>query len=196
MALAALGILINGVTAWLFASGRKRDLNIRGAYLHMAADAAVSAGVVVAGLVILLTGSLWVDPLVSLIIVAVIVWGTWGLLRDSVAMSLAAVPGGIEPGEVQKFLSSQPGTSEVHDLHIWPMSTTEVALTAHLVMRDGHPGDQFLFELAKELRKRHGIAHATFQVERGELHCPLARWIQSKRSISVVCRIIEVLPGS
>jgi cobalt-zinc-cadmium efflux system protein len=174
LAVAAVGILINGVTAWLFASGRKSDLNIRGAYLHMAADAAVSAGVVVAGFVIVLTGWLWVDPVVSLVIVLVIVWGTWGLLRDSVGMSLAAVPGGVDPGEVQKFLLIQPGVSDIHDLHIWPMSTTEIALTAHLVMKNGNASDEFLFELAKELREHHGIAHATLQVERGEISCPLA----------------------
>jgi cobalt-zinc-cadmium efflux system protein len=174
LAVAAVGILINGVTAWLFASGRKGDLNIRGAYLHMAADAAVSAGVVVAGFVIVLTGWLWVDPVVSLVIVLVIVWGTWGLLRDSVGMSLAAVPGGVDPGEVQKFLLIQPGVSDIHDLHIWPMSTTEIALTAHLVMQNGNASDEFLFELAKELREHHGIAHATLQVERGEISCPLA----------------------
>lgn len=173
MVVAGVGTIINGATAWLFASGRKGDLNIRGAYLHMAADAAVSVGVVVAGAVMLLTGWAWLDPVVSLGIVAVIVWGTWGLLRDSVAMSLAGVPGGIEPSEVQNFLLGLPGVSEVHDLHIWPMSTTEIALTAHLVMSEGND-DQFLIETAEELRQHHRIAHATLQVERDGSTCPLA----------------------
>ena len=121
MAVAAVGIAINGFTAWLLASGRRGDLNIRGAYLHMAADAAVSAGVVVAGLVILLTGFLWLDPVVSLVIVGVIVWGTWGLLRDSLAMSLGAVPPGIRTDAVRALLAGQPGVAGLHDLHIWPM---------------------------------------------------------------------------
>lgn len=165
MIVAIIGIAINGLTAWLFASGRKGDLNIRGAYLHMAADAAVSAGVVAAGLVILLTGWLWLDPVASLIIVAVIVWGTWDLLRDSVALSLAAVPPAIDPGLVRKFLAGRPGVAGLHDLHIWPMSTTDVALTAHLVMPGGHPGDGFLMEAAHELKDRFGIGHVTLQVE-------------------------------
>lgn len=165
MAVAAAGIVVNGFTAWLFASGRKDDLNIRGAYLHMAADAAVSAGVVVAGLVIYLTGWLWLDPLVSLAIAVVIVAGTWGLLRDSVAMSLAAVPAGIDPAEVRAMLAGRPGVSRVHDLHIWSMSTNEVALTAHLVIPSGHPGDSFLHDLAEELKAHHGIGHVTLQIE-------------------------------
>ena len=165
IAVAAFGILINGFTAWLFASGRKGDLNIRGAFLHMTADAAVSAGVVVAGLVILSTGWLWLDPAVSLVIVAIIVWGTWGLLRDSMALSLSAVPKRIDPGAVRAFLSSRSGVTGLHDLHIWPMSTTETALTAHLVMPGGHPGDAFLVELAHEIKERFGVGHATLQVE-------------------------------
>ena len=165
MVVAAIGIAINGFTAWLFASGREGDLNIRGAYLHMAADAAVSAGVVVAGLVILVTGALWLDPVVSLVIAGVIVWGTWGLLRDSLAMSLGAVPPGVKADAVRAFLAGQPGVAALHDLHIWPMSTTEIALTAHLVMPGGHPGDAFLMRVAEELRRRHGIGHVTLQVE-------------------------------
>ena len=174
MAVAAAGIVINGFTAWLFASGRKHDLNIRGAYLHMAADAAVSAGVVVAGLIIYLTGWLWLDPLVSLVIAVVIVAGTWGLLRDSVAMSLAAVPAGIDPAEVRAMLAGQPGVSRVHDLHIWSMSTNEVALTAHLVIPSGHPGDGFLHDVAAELKAHHGIGHVTLQVEIDADACALA----------------------
>jgi cobalt-zinc-cadmium efflux system protein len=171
---ASIGIVINAVTAWLFASGRKRDLNIRGAYLHMAADAAVSAGVVAAGVVILWTGWLWLDPVVSLMIVAAIVAGTWGLLRDSVAMSLNAVPREIEPGSILAFLKEQEGVSDVHDLHIWPMSTTETALTAHLVVPTGYPGDPFVLGISRELREHHGIGHVTLQIETDGAACPLA----------------------
>ena len=174
MIVAAVGILINGVCAWLFASGRKGDLNIRGAFTHMAADALVSVGVVIAGLVILLTGWLWLDPAVSLIINAIIIWGTWGLLRDSVTMSLNAVPSGLESQKVGAFLSAATGVQEIHDLHIWSMSTTETALTAHLVMPGGHPGDSFLVDLCEQVKERFGIGHATFQVETDpHTACPL-----------------------
>lgn len=162
---ATIGIAINGVTAWLFASGRKGDLNIRGAYLHMVADAAVSAGVAVAGLVILLTGWNWLDPAGSLMISAVIVWGAWGLLRESMAMSLNAVPRGIDPVAVRAYLERRPGVVQVHDLHIWSVSTTEVALTCHLVIPAGAPGDAYLLDLAVQLRDVFGIQHATMQVE-------------------------------
>jgi cobalt-zinc-cadmium efflux system protein len=165
MAVAAIGILVNAVTAWLFAAGRKEDLNLRGAFLHMASDALVSVGVVAAGLLILLTGWLWIDPLVSLVINGVIVWGTWGLLSDSVGMSMAAVPAQIDPAAVRNFLSAQAGVVDVHDLHIWPMSTTENALTCHLVMPNGHPGDAFLHDLARDLAQRFKIIHTTVQVE-------------------------------
>ena len=165
MAVAAIGILVNAVTAWLFASGRKDDINLRGAFLHMASDALVSVGVVAAGLVILLTNWLWVDPVVSLVINAVIVWGTWGLLRDSVGMSMAAVPPQIDPAAVRGLLSARAGVVGVHDLHIWPMSTTENALTCHLVMPDGHPGDAFLNELCSDLAQRFKINHTTVQIE-------------------------------
>ena len=165
MAVAAIGILINAVTAWLFASGRKQDLNLRGAFLHMTSDALVSVGVVAAGLAILLTGWLWIDPLVSLVINGVIVWGTWGLLSDSVEMSMAAVPAQIDPAAVRNFLSAQAGVVDLHDLHIWPMSTTENALTCHLVMPNGHPGDAFLHDLARDLAQRFKIIHATVQIE-------------------------------
>jgi cobalt-zinc-cadmium efflux system protein len=175
MVVAAVGIGINGATAWLFASGRKGDLNIRGAFLHMIADAAVSAGVVVAAFVILLTGWVWLDPLTSLVISGVIVWGTWSLLRDSLAMSVSAVPGHIDPQAVRQYLKSCAGVSDVHDLHIWPMSTTETALTAHLVVPAGHPGDEFLAIAATELRRRFGIGHATLQIEiSAETACHLA----------------------
>ena len=174
IAVAAVGIAINGITAWLFASGRKDDLNIRGAFLHMAADAVVSAGVVFAGFAILLTGWLWLDPATSLVIVAVIIAGTWGLLRESLAMSLSAVPPSIEPGAVSDFLKVQKGVTGIHDLHIWPLSTTEVALTAHLVMPAGHPGDAFVLGVAEELRDHHGIGHVALQVETDGSACPLA----------------------
>lgn len=162
---AAIGIAINGATAALFAAGRDSDLNIRGAYLHMAADAAISAGVVVAGGVIWATGWFWLDPLVSLAIVVIIVGGTWGLLRESTAMSLAAVPAAIDPGAVRAYLGGRPGVASIYDLHIWPMSTTETALTAHLVTPGGHPGDAFLAETCHELGHRFGIGHATLQIE-------------------------------
>jgi cobalt-zinc-cadmium efflux system protein len=175
MAVAAIGILVNGVTAWLFASGRKDDINLKGAFLHMASDALVSVGVVAAGLLILLTGSLWIDPIVSLVINGVIVWGTWGLLRDSVGMSMAAVPAQIDPAAVRTFLSARTGVVDVHDLHIWPMSTTENALTCHLVMPNGHPGDAFLHELAGDLAQRFRINHTTVQIEVDQhLACALA----------------------
>jgi len=171
---AALGILINTATALLFLSGRKQDLNLRGAYLHMAADAAVSLGVVIAGLLTLATGWNWLDPVVSLAIVAVILLGTWGLLRDATRLALHAVPEGVDPADVRCFLERQPGIEEVHDLHIWGMSTTETALTAHLVMPGGHPGDAFIAELADRMGHEFGIAHATLQVETGSGAQPCA----------------------
>ena len=165
MVVAGVGIVINALTAWLFASGRKDDINIRGAFLHMAADAAVSAGVVVAGAIILLTGWAWIDPAASLIVCVVIMWGTWSLLKDSVRMSLAAVPPRLRLADVRAYLVQRPGVSEVHDLHVWPMSTTETALTCHLLMPAGHPGDAFLMETARELQHRFDIGHVTLQVE-------------------------------
>jgi cobalt-zinc-cadmium efflux system protein len=165
MAVAAAGIVVNGLTAWLFMSGRKGDINLRGAFLHMASDAFVSLGVVIAGAAILLTGWTWLDPLMSVAIALVILWGTWGLLRDSMAMALDAVPSTINSVEVRAFLEGQTGVLSVHDLHIWPMSTTETALTCHCVLPGGHPGDEFLVRVAGELRSRFGIGHATIQVE-------------------------------
>jgi len=174
MVVAAIGIAINGFTAALFARGRDSDINIRGAYLHMAADAAISAGVVVAGALIMLTDWLWLDPLVSLAIVGAIVVGTWGLLRDSTAMSMAAVPSRIDPAAVRAYLAGRPGVASLHDLHVWPMSTTETALTAHLVTPAGHPGDAFLSEICRELQQRFGIGHATLQIEMATIDCALA----------------------
>lgn len=167
---ASIGILINGATALLFMRGRKHDLNIRGAFLHMAADALVSLGVVIAGLAILLTGARWIDPVTSLVIVLVIAWGTWGLLKDSVKLSLNAVPAHIDEGAVRAHLTALPGVAAVHDLHIWPMSTTEAALTAHLVMPAGHPGDAFLHDLAHRLEHDFAIGHTTVQVETDRCH--------------------------
>ena len=175
MVVAAIGILINGATALLFASGRKGDINIRGAFLHMAADAAVSAGVVVAVALILLTGWLWLDPVTSLLICAVILWSTWGLLRASVSLSLDAAPRGTDVEEVRQFLLSRPGVATVHDLHVWPISTTETAMTCHIVMPDGHPGDEFLLESAHTLRHSFRIGHSTLQIEVDENNgCMLA----------------------
>lgn len=162
---ATIGILINGATALMFASGRNSDLNIRGAYLHMVADAAVSVGVVIAAIVIMFTGWLWIDAVTSLVICVLIVWGTWSLLRDSTAMSLAAVPRGIDPIAVRAYLATCEGVADVHDLHIWPMSTTEVALTCHLVIPTGAPGDAYLMGIAGRLKRDFGIEHATIQIE-------------------------------
>lgn len=164
---AAIGVLVNGFSAWLFMAGRKDDLNVRGAYLHMAADAAISLGVVISGVVIMYTGWSWLDPAASLVIVLVIVAGTWSLLKESTQMVLAAVPGHIDAGAVTKFLEKQPGVSEVHDLHIWAMSTTENALTAHIVMPGGYPGDQVIDAIVHELEHDFGIHHCTLQVEEG-----------------------------
>ena len=166
MAVASVGIIVNGVTAWLFARGSKHDLNIRGAFLHMAADALVSAGVVVSGLLILRTGWAWLDPVTSLVVVAVILVGTWRLLRRSINMALDRVPEHIPPAEVFAELEALPGVAKVHDLHIWSLSTTEVALTCHLVMPAGTPGDDFLRDVSERLHHRFGIGHATIQVER------------------------------
>lgn len=165
MIVAGIGIVINGVTAFMFMSGRKGDLNIRGAYLHMAADAGVSAGVVVAGLLIVLTGWSWIDPVVSLMIVAVIAIGTWGLLKDSVNMSLQAVPAGIEPDAVAEYLRSFSGVAGIHDLHVWSMSTTETALTVHLHVPGTYPGDRFAADIVRKLKEKFGIDHSTIQIE-------------------------------
>jgi cobalt-zinc-cadmium efflux system protein len=169
---ALAGVLVNGFTAWLFMSGSKHDLNMRGAYLHMAADAAVSLGVAVAGGVVLLTGWLWLDPLVTLGLALVIIAGTWGLLRDSLRLAMQAVPQTIDAARVRSFLAGLPGVREVHDLHIWAMSTTENALTAHLVMPGGHPGDTFLQSTMHDIGHQFGIQHATLQVELGDAATP------------------------
>jgi cobalt-zinc-cadmium efflux system protein len=165
---AAAGIVVNGVSAWLLMAGHKDDLNIRGAFLHLAADAAVSAAVVVAGVVILLTGWTLVDSIASLVVSAAILWSSWSLLRESFRLSLGAVPSGIDPEAVRAFLSTLPGVASTHDLHVWAMSTTGTALTCHLVMPGGHPGDAFLANACHELEHRFAISHATFQIEIGD----------------------------
>lgn len=164
---ATVGIVINGLSAWLFMEGSKGDLNIRGAYLHMAADAAISLGVVLAGVAILWTGWYWLDPVVSLVIVVVIVFGTWGLLRESVQLALSAVPAHIEVSAVEAYLRHCPGVQDIHDLHIWAMSTTESALTVHLVMPDGYPGDDYMDDITRTLQERFSVQHSTLQIEQG-----------------------------
>jgi cobalt-zinc-cadmium efflux system protein len=180
MAVAGIGIVVNGFTAFLFMRGSHDDLNIRGAFLHMVADAAVSLGVVLGGAAILWTGATWIDPVLSLLIGAVIVWSTWGLLRQSLTLSLHGVPRGIVVSDIQRFLEKRPGVARVHHLHIWAMSTTETALTVHLVMPGGHPGNGFLASTQRELREHFGIGHATVQIEVDAPHdhshgaeCPL-----------------------
>lgn len=168
MVVAGIGVVINSLTAWFFISGKDDDLNIRGAYLHMAADALVSLGVVVSGFIIWRFGLNWFDPLSSLVIAAVIFWSTWGLLRDSLHLSIDGVPKALDPGEIRKWLCSQPGVEGMHDLHIWPISTTDTALTAHLLMPLPPQDDSFLHDLAHRLHDKFGISHATFQIERGD----------------------------
>ena len=175
MAVAAGAILINGLSAWLLMPGGDGDLNVRAAVAHLVADASVAAGVVVGGLLIALTGWAWIDPALSLAINATIIIGTWGLLRESVSMSLAGVPRAIRQDEVKDYLANLPGVAGLHDLHIWPVSTSETAMTAHLVMPSGHPGDGFLMQACTTLRVRHSIGHATLQIETSlESDCALA----------------------
>ena len=171
---ALAGIVVNTATALLFLRDQEHDLNIRGAFLHMAGDAAVSLGVVLAALGMLYTGWAWIDPAISLIIAAVIIVSTWGLLRDSVNLSLHAVPPRIDTDAIRDYLSDLSGVAEFHDLHIWGMSTTETALTVHLVMPGGYPGDHLIARIADELRDRYGIGHATIQVETGDERHPCA----------------------
>lgn len=173
IAVAAAGIIVNGASALLFAKGSKSDLNLRAAFVHLMADAAVSAGVVVAGVMILLTGRAWIDPLASLIVTAVIAWSSWHLLRDSLRLGMLGVPDAIDVGEVRTYLEALPGVERIHHLHIWPMSTTESALTAHLVMPGTRPADAFLQDVAHELEHRFGIGHPTLQVEAGDQDCAI-----------------------
>lgn len=169
MAVAAVGIVINGITALLFAEGSSKDINIRGAMLHMAADAVVSAAVVIAGLAILMTGQQWIDPVMGITVAVVILWSSIGLLKESVWMSLAGVPSGIELDQVEMMIAEIDGVSEVHDLHVWPISTTETALTAHVVAPDVASTDELLGRIRTLVHDRFGIDHMTIQVERENL---------------------------
>jgi cobalt-zinc-cadmium efflux system protein len=169
---AGIGVAINTITALLFLSGREKDLNIRGAFIHMASDALVSMGVVLAGFAILLTGWLWLDPVISLAIVTVIVLGTWNLFQDSLRLILDGVPKQIEPMAVRTFLQELPGVTQVHDLHIWAMSTADTALTAHLVIPEGYLGDRFLCDTCEALHAHFGIDHSTLQIETGHPDYP------------------------
>ena len=166
IAVAAVGIVVNSATALMFARGRKGDLNVRGAYLHMLADAAVSAGVVAAGALTLWTGERWIDPAASLAVAAIILWGTWGLLTEAGAMTLAGTPRGIDPAEVAATLEGLPGVAGTHHLHIWPLSTTETAMTVHLIVGDSVDRDIILAQASDAVRNRFGIAHSTVQIER------------------------------
>lgn len=172
MAVAAAGVVVNGATALLFVSGRDRDVNVRGAFLHMLADAGVSAAVIVAGAAIWLTNLNWIDPALSVLVVALILWGTWGLLRESLDLALDAAPAHIDVAAVRGFLASQPGVTAVHDLHVWAMGAANPALTAHLVRPEGGD-DAFLAAVADGVAHRFGISHVTLQVERVERDaCP------------------------
>lgn len=176
MAVAAIGIVINGFTAWLFVKGSAEDLNIRGAYLHMLGDAVISLGVVITGAIILKMQWLWLDPAVSIIVALTIIFGTWGLLRDSLNLSLQAVPAHIDPAKVREFLTQLKGVKEIHDLHIWGMSTNQAVMSVHLVMPDGHPGDKAIREIAHEMQEYFRIGHSTIQIEVADesAECPLA----------------------
>ncbi len=164
---AGVGIVINGLSAWMLLAGSKGDLNMRGAYQHMAADADISAGVLVSGLAIMATGWTWLDPAVSIAIVIMILLGTWSLLREALTMAMAGVPDNVDPARIHAFLQTHAGVADSHDLHIWAMSTTETAMTVHLVMPQGHPGDQFLDQLVAGLKSDFAIHHCTVQVEMG-----------------------------
>ncbi len=165
MVIAAIGVLVNGATAALFMSGSKSDMNIRGAFLHMAADALVSLGVVACGALYLWTGWAWLDPVTSMAIALVIIAGTWSLFRQSLHLLFDGVPESVVLAEVDTLLRALPGVEDVHDLHVWAMSTTDIALTAHLVMPGGHPGDAFLARIADDLHARFHITHPTIQIE-------------------------------
>lgn len=165
MWVAGVGILINGVSAYLLHAGNRDDMNVRAAFLHMVADAAVSAGVVIAGFVIQATGLRWIDPAVSLVVILVILYGTWGLLRDSLHLSLDGVPSNVNSAAVKEYLAKHRGVAGVHDLHIWALSTTSVALTAHLIVPGGDPDGELLAVLTEDLRRRFKIDHATLQIE-------------------------------
>lgn len=174
MLVAAIGVAINGTTAWLFMSGNMHDLNLRGAFLHMAADTLVSLGVVIVGALFIVTGWTWLDPAISLVIALVILFGTWDLLRHSLHLSLDGVPASIELDAVRNYLSALPEVSAVHDLHVWAMSTSETALTVHLVTCNGNPGDDFLNRVAGGLRENFAIQHTTIQTETDARICAMS----------------------
>lgn len=167
MVVATAGVVINGATALLFMAGRKEDVNVRGAYLHMLSDAGVSAAVIVAGGLIYFSGVQWIDPAISVAVVLLILWGTWGLLRESLDLSMDAAPAHIDVGRVRNYLAAQPGVTAVHDLHVWAMGATKPALTAHLVRPEGSD-DAFLAEVADGITRRFGISHVTLQIERAQ----------------------------
>jgi cobalt-zinc-cadmium efflux system protein len=170
MAVAAVGILVNGATAWLFARGRHHDINVRGAFLHMMADAAVSVGVVVAGFLILQTGKQWIDPVTSLVVATIILWGTWDLLTESATMTLAGVPKGIDSAHVGRALEKLPGVAAIHHLHIWSLSTTETALTVHLVVAGDVDRDKLIRQANAYVHQLFGISHSTIQVESADMN--------------------------
>ncbi len=184
---AAAGVVVNTATALMFMSGRKHDLNLRGACLHMAADAAVSVGVVIAGFAIRATGWTWIDPVTSLVIAVVIAIATWGLFRESLDLALDAVPSGIDPVEVEAYLAAIPGITGVHHLHVWGMSTTEIALTVHLTKPDGQLDDALLERINAELHDRFRIAHATIQLEQGEVAEPKLVPLSFEKSTNSNC---------
>ncbi len=173
ISVALLGIFVNGISAWFFVKGSKNDLNIRGAFLHMMADALVSLGVVISGIIILKTGAVFIDPITSLIIAAVILIGTWGLLKDSIKMSLHAVPKEIDSIKVRQYLSNLPNVIAVHDLHIWAISTRQYALTTHLLM-ENYPEKSFVRKIEHDLEHHFNIGHSTTQIEVGD-ECNLAK---------------------
>lgn len=173
MVVAALAVVVNGLSAWLLSRGSKSDINVRGAFLHMLGDAGVSVAVIAAAGGIMLTGWQWLDPVASLLIAVVILWGTWGLLRESIRLTLNAAPREIDPHDVRQYLAALPQVESVHDLHVWAVSTKETALSCHLVTPQGHPGDDFLQHVAHELHHRFEIGHATVQIELAHGGCSL-----------------------
>jgi cobalt-zinc-cadmium efflux system protein len=171
MATAGVGVVINGLTALMFMRGREGDANVRAAFLHMAGDALISVGVIVAGLLVTVTGIPWIDPLASIIIVLVIVWGAFGLLREAADMALDAVPRSVDMAKLRAFLAAQTGVTEVHDLHVWSMDASSSAMTAHLIMPEVTDNDAFLQGLCKQVDRKFGVEHATFQIERRHFDC-------------------------
>ena len=171
MATAGVGVIVNGLTALMFMRGREGDANVRAAFLHMAGDAMISVGVIVAGLLVMLTGQSWIDPAASIILVMVILWGTWGLLTDAGDMAMDAAPRSVDIPKLRAFLAAQPGVAEVHDLHVWSMGAATCAMTAHLVMPEVADNDAFLKTLCRQIDRKFDIDHATFQIERAHFEC-------------------------